>query len=67
MKDRDWILVGLLAVAAVVIYNLLQPTTTSASVAALSASGSGQGSGQDLYSDGPYTAETSFVSGGLSQ
>lgn len=67
MKDRDWILVGLLAVAAIVIYNLMQPTTTSASVTALSTVGDGQGSGQDLYGDGPLTVETSFISGGLSQ
>lgn len=73
MTKRDWFLLGLLAVAVVVIYNLTRSTsvlTTQTDGDVLDEVGGyattpGGGPGQDTYGAGPNTVSASIVAAGI--
>jgi hypothetical protein len=59
-KNND-LLWGLLIIGAVVIYNLIQPTTVTTTQQGQPVAGDGV----DLYDSGEYTTEALAVAGGL--
>jgi hypothetical protein len=58
-----WVYIALAAIAVIVIYNLMQPTSVSTTQS--TAQLPGQGTGTDLYANGDYTVESLFDAAGL--